>query len=585
MKKEIHSRIPIKIQDFLDIAGVMFVALDANGKVSLINRKGCEILGYAEDEIIGKDWFSNFLPENVRKEVRQEFDKLIKGKIKPPDYYTNPVLSKNGEQKLIAFHNNVLRDENEKIIGTLSSGEDITGKEKTLELLNKERAIFKAIVDNIPVMITRYDPQQKMIYLNKEFEKKIGWKTEEVKEIDLMEKVYPDPDYRLMVSKYMQKAAVEWREFKVKAKSGEIVDSEWSNIKLEDGTQIGIGIDVRQRKKAEENLRKSEERYRALFDRSLDFVFIHDFQGNFIDANKSALEKFGFSKEEIKCLNFSSLLADKSQVKEIKNVLKELKDTGRQKEITQFKLKTKSGKIIWVETKSSVIHEDGKPKAIQGIGRDITKRKQAEMEIKKRLKEKEVMLQEIHHRVKNNMQIIISLLRLQSSQVRNKKYLELFKSSQNRIYSMALIHEKLYQSKDFARVDFSKFLESFVIHLFNTYKADPNKIELKLELDDIKIDINRAIPLALLLNELVSNVLKHAFPEGEKGMIFIKLSRVEKGKKIILVIKDNGLGIPEGLDVKTPKTLGLQLINDLVKQINGKIYITKKEGTEIKITF
>ncbi len=584
MSKENIDDLPINIQSFLDIAGVMFVALDAGGKVRLINRKGCEILGCSEDQIIGKDWFLNFVPEKNKKEVREVFDKLIQEKMQLPDFYINPVLCKNGELKVLAFHNTSLRDKQGKIVGVLSSGEDITERVKARERLKQERAIFKAIVDNIPVMITRYDPEQNMLYLNREFEEKIGWKSKELKDVDLTNRVFPDPEYRRMVSAYMEKSSVEWREFRLLSKSGETVESEWSNIRLEDGTQIGIGIDTREQKKNQEILRQSKERYRALFDRSLDSVFIHDFYGNLIDANQTTLDRFGFSKEEIKSINFIDLIADKKQVPRMKKALKELRETSRQKEATQFKLKTKSGKIIWVETEASVIYEEGKPQAVQEIARDITKRKLSEKQIKENLHEKEILLREIHHRVKNNMQVIISLLRIQSSGIKDKKYKDFLKTSQERIYSMVLIHDKLYQSKNFDRVAFAQYIKSFVTHLFHTYNYNSDLIKLSLDLEEIKFDINRAIPLGLILNELVSNVLKHAFPEGRKGKLSIRLFQEKTGKNILL-ISDNGVGIPAEIDIRNSKTFGLQIVHDLVRQIKGSMQINTENGTEIKITF
>lgn len=464
-EKKKHT-VSVTKQDFLDIAGVMFVVLDANARVVLINKKGCRILGYKEDEILGKDWFSHFLPRESRERVRSVFNRLIKGEAKIPEFYTNPVVTKQGEKRYLSFHNSILRDRKGNIVGTLSSGEDITEKKKT-----------------------------------------------------------------------------------------------------------------------EAVLEESEARYRALFDRSRDFVFIHDFEGNFIDVNKAALDYFGYSKEEIRALSFSSLLADDEQNSVVEKVLKELAETGQQKELSEFKVKKKTGEILWVETKSSVIYKDGKPAAVQGIGRDVTERKKAEHQLERSLHEKEVLLQEIHHRVKNNMQVIISLMRLQAQYVKDRRDFELFRMSQERIYSMALIHEKLYKSKDFTRVNFSQYFESFIIHIFHTYNVDSDKIKYNLDIKEIKADINTAIPLGLIFNELVSNVFKHAFPNDRKGEVLIKLERDKKGKKSILTIRDNGVGMPGELDLKNPKTLGLQLVKDLVNQINGDIRIKKKPGTEIEIIF
>ncbi|GAG54206.1 unnamed protein product, partial [marine sediment metagenome] len=179
------------------------------------------------------------------------------------------------------------------------------------------------------------------------------------------------------------------------------------------------------------------------------------------------------------------------------------------------------------------------------------KRKNAEEKVRASLKEKEVMLQEIHHRVKNNLQIIISLLRLQARFIKDKEARELFKDSQSRIRSMAIIHEKLYRSEDFAQVNFAWYIQSFSTHLFQTYMVDSTKIKLNMDIDDIQIDINKAIPCGILLNELVSNSIKHAFPSGRKGQIKIRLKQTKAGR-ISLEVKDNGVGFPKNLDFRKP---------------------------------
>jgi len=586
-----NNIVSITKQDFMDIAGVMFVVLDTNARVVMINKKGCEILGYKEDEILGKDWFSHFLPKESRDKVRSVFNKLIKGDLKPPEFYTNPIVTKNGEQRYLSFHNNILRNREGNIVGTLSSGEDITERKKTEEALRKSeqkyRNFFKTARDC--VFITSRDG--KWLDMNDAAVELFEYISKEELRKGSVYDLYARPEERDAHLKKIEKKGYEKENpIDLKKKDGTIIHTLITSVPIEDErgkvtAYQGTIRDITKQKKTEAALKESEARYRALFDRSRDIVFIHDFKGNFIDANKAALDIFGYSKEEIRALNFSFLLADNEQNSEVGRALKELAETGRQKELTEFKLKKKNGEIIWVETKSSVVFRDGNPVAIQGIARDVTKRKKAEQQIERSLHEKEVLLQEIHHRVKNNMQIIISLLRLQSHDVKDKRDLELFRMSQERIYSMALIHEKLYRSKDFTRVNFAQYFESFIIHILHTYNVDSKKIRYNLDVDEVKVDINKAIPLGLIFNELVSNVFKHAFPDGRRGEVLIKLRRPKKNKKITLIIRDNGVGMPDELDVENPKTLGLQLVKDLVEQINGDIRIKKKAGTEIEVIF
>ena len=215
---------------------------------------------------------------------------------------------------------------------------------------------------------------------------------------------------------------------------------------------------------------------------------------------------------------------------------------------------------------------------------DITERKRTEEQIKASLREKEVLLKEIHHRVKNNMQVIISLLNLQSKHVKDKRDWEIFKDSQNRIKSMALIHDKLYQSKDLASINFAEYIENLARHLFNTYRVSSSAIKLVADIKDVPLDINTAIPCGLIINELISNSLKYAFPDGREGEIQIKLY-ASKDDTFSLIVRDNGIGLPEDLDFRNTKSLGLQVVVALVEQLKGTIELDRSEGTAFKIVF
>jgi two-component sensor histidine kinase len=208
----------------------------------------------------------------------------------------------------------------------------------------------------------------------------------------------------------------------------------------------------------------------------------------------------------------------------------------------------------------------------------------AEEQINESLKEKEMLLREIHHRVKNNMQIISSLLRLQSRDITDKKYNDMFTDSQNRIASMSLIHEKLYQSKGLARIDFNDYIRDLVNGLFQSYGVN-GRIALSLDVRDISLGIDSAIPCGLIINELVTNSLKHAFPEGRKGEIRILLNPT--GENMIeLVVSDNGVSIPEDVDIKKTESLGLHLVTILVEnQLHGEINLDRSKGTEFLIKF
>lgn len=219
-----------------------------------------------------------------------------------------------------------------------------------------------------------------------------------------------------------------------------------------------------------------------------------------------------------------------------------------------------------------------------GTSTDIDDHKQIEEQVKASLKEKEVLLKEIHHRVKNNLQIISSLLNLQSDYIQNKQDLELFRLSQNRIESIALIHEKLYQSKDLAQIEFAEYIQELVASLFCSYDVNLSNINLQIDIKPVFLGIDSAIPCGLIINELVLNSLKHAFPGNNSGSISIELYLSDR-QEFNLIIGDDGIGFPAEMDFKNTPSLGLQLVNALTNQLGGSIELDTSIGTKFIIVF
>jgi two-component sensor histidine kinase len=215
--------------------------------------------------------------------------------------------------------------------------------------------------------------------------------------------------------------------------------------------------------------------------------------------------------------------------------------------------------------------------------KEIESRKNAENKIQSSLNEKNILLQEIHHRVKNNMQIISSLLNLQTRYVDDEEAVNVLKESQNRVRSMAMIHEKLYQSKDLSHIDFLDYIQSLVSNLFYSYNVTNPQIISVFKIDDIKLNMETAIPCGLIISEIVSNSLKYAFPNEMYGEILVSLKSVEDGYE--LIISDNGIGLADEFDIDNNKSLGLILVKSLTEQIDGEITITRNHGTEFKINF
>jgi len=236
-------------------------------------------------------------------------------------------------------------------------------------------------------------------------------------------------------------------------------------------------------------------------------------------------------------------------------------------------------------TISPIKDAEGKVVAFAGISRDITERKRSEELIRSSLLEKETLLREIHHRVKNNMQVISSLLRLQSRYAKDKDDIEFFKDSQNRISSMALVHEKLYQSNNFTKIDFNVYAKDLIKSIFHSYETISSRIIPSIKVENVSLGIDSAIPCGLIINELVTNSLKHAFPDGRKGEIKIFMRRTGENE-YSLVVCDNGVGIAQGIDFDNSSSLGLHLVKILAQnQLNGNINLNRDHGTEIKINF
>jgi two-component sensor histidine kinase len=259
-----------------------------------------------------------------------------------------------------------------------------------------------------------------------------------------------------------------------------------------------------------------------------------------------------------------------------------------------------SGDARWERwSDRAIFDKDGHVVEYQSVGKDITERKRAEEEIRflnqtleqrviertqqlnALLKEKDVLLREIHHRVKNNLQIITSLLNLQSRYVKDEPTLAAIRESQNRVKAMALVHEKLYQAENIAQINLDDYTRFLGTGLIQFYGVKSRGITFTTDIGDINVDINMAIPLGLIINELISNSLKYAFPDREKGEIFISVRK--ENHTLSVLVKDDGIGIPADLDWRNTESLGLRLVISLVEQLNGSINLDRTAGTEFKI--
>lgn len=247
-------------------------------------------------------------------------------------------------------------------------------------------------------------------------------------------------------------------------------------------------------------------------------------------------------------------------------------------------LKTKSGGIVWMETFINPVKKGNKIVEISCISTDITDKKLKNEELKHSLREKEVLLKEVHHRVKNNLQIISSILNLQTSFSNDVRVNDILRESQNRVKSMAYLHESLYQNKNFSFINFSDYLINLSKNLVHSYYISTSSVELKLDVDTVDLNLDQAIPCGLIVNELLTNAVKYAFPDNHKGGA-ISISVKEKKGLVEISVADNGKGLPRGFDVNKTNSLGLQLVSTLTEQLDGKLAVQNQAGARFIITF
>jgi PAS domain S-box-containing protein len=595
LKQEIHER--ARAEGYIIDAEEKFRSLVENALVgiyilqedsySYVNPKYEEIFGYSKGELLGRNAWDVVLAdhrdlviENVRKRTDNELNTI---------QYSFKAVKKDGTiidvevKGSKMFYNGKLA-----IIGTL---QDITERLRAEQELRNSRQKLLLHVERTPLGVIEWGMNFDIVQWNNAAEKIFGWnKTEAIGKTAGL--IIPD--------EAKQHVSAIWKELISKSggerstnenitKDGKRILCEWYNTPLinENNEVIGVASlveDITERKKAEELLLAQREYLRTVIDTDPNFVFAKDWDGKFTLVNKAVAENYGTTVDNLIGRSDADFNSNIHEVEHFLNDDREVISTGKPKFIPEERVTdSRSGMTKWFQTiKVPLKGSDGEYHVL-GVAADITARKLAEEITWKSLKEKELLLKEIHHRVKNNLQIIISLLKLQSKYVYDPRDLEIFNKSRSRVETMSLIHEKLYKSADISQIDIGNYLNDLVKHLLSAYNISTARIDFSINAENILLTIDTAIPCGLIVNELINNILKHAFPDGYIGKIELNLRRSDEN--VILEVIDNGIGIPESFELDKSDSLGMQLVDTLVRQLDGVIEVNSSNGTKFTIEF
>ncbi|MBL4586606.1 MAG: PAS domain S-box protein [Flavobacteriales bacterium] len=579
-----------------------------NDKIDYANPHAVEMLGIKKQEI------ATVLPNQfLHSAYHKEFDNLIKaiGKGRKPGFVelkiqrldTNRIydveasgsLLDDGSLQLmihdISTRKQLAREQLRAQIAeetNLQLQREIIERTKAEKELNQVQKYTRSIIDSSLDMIVATDIDFNINEFNKAAELTFGYSKDEVMGRPLSMLFSDASEMEKVLGKITDDGSLA-NEIINKKKDGTFFISflSASVLKNEEGDIVGamgVSRDITSIKKAEEELKLSEERHRAIYDQAYIGIARIAKMGRFLLVNERLSDMFGYTPEELYKKTFYEL----GVKEEVEDGLVDWDQllSGRIKNFSREQnYVTKGGEKVNANVTVSLVRDtNGSPNYFVAVFEDITERKEHERQLENSIKEKEVLLKEVHHRVKNNMQVISSILNLQSSYVDDEVALGMLRESQDRIKSMSFVHESLYQSDTLSEVNFAEYIQNIARNLYHSYGRPEGGIAMEYELEEIYLNLDTSIPCGLIINEVVSNSMKYAFSGRDKGVIKIELSKLADGR-LKLIIGDDGIGLPDNFDIENADTLGLQLVTTLTTQIAGDLVIDTKKGTSFSIVF
>ena len=348
--------------------------------------------------------------------------------------------------------------------------------------------------------------------------------------------------------------------------------------------KIALSLVYRAHREAQETLRASEERFAGAFEHAPIGVTLVSPDGRFLKVNRALCELVGYAERDLLARTFQDITHPDDLDADLENVRQLLANQTRAYRMEKRYIHA-SGHLVTTLLSVSLVRDSrGDPEYMISQIQDITDQKRAQAEIETALREKQALLREVHHRVKNNLQVITSLLRLESSRREEPGTRRVLREMQGRILSMALLHETLYRTGDFGRVDLAGYLKNLAEQVLRGQGSSTGTVGLRIDVTPVFVPIDQAIPCGLIANELLTNALKHGFAEGDRGEVALAL-RLQGESEVHIAVSDNGVGLPKDFETRRASSLGMQLIADLTRQLGGRVSIGEGPGASFTITF
>jgi PAS domain S-box-containing protein len=552
-----------RFQQLFQVAPIPLCFVDKDGVLVSSNARFKQTFGYSQEDVPTlHEWFQLAYPDpDYRRLVVDTWDAAVQrarannADIEPMEYR---VTSKSGKVLTMIISGTILGDD------FLAAFFDVTERKQAEEALFFERNKFRRFLDSLPVGVYIVDDRYDIEYVNPVILHEFG----------------PVEGRKCHEYFHGRTEACPWCK-NPEVFAGKTVRWEWSPEKTgktydlidtpvysTDGriSKLEVFIDITARKEAEKGLR----RYELLAALSRDIIlFMRRDDGRILEANAAASDAYGYSREELLTMTIHDLRSPDTAGL----TANQMKTAYAQGILFETVHRRKDGATFPVEVSSRGAIIDGVG-ALISVVRDIAERKCAEMKLRNSLEEKTALLKEIHHRVKNNLQIVVSLLGLQANCTNNPEALDILKDTRNRVRSMALLHEVLYRSENLARISFAAYIGDLCRQIVSSFGKSAWRVKVESRVEEIGLPLDQAVPCGLIINELVSNALKHAFPGERSGSVMVELGATAR-QMLLLRVHDDGVGLPPGMDPENTSTLGLQLVFELAGQLDGRVTVER----------